>query len=814
MKFKQLLTKSLLAAVCLLVGQSAWAVETFGTTSDSYLKEKSTSITMYDGGTLHYVFSQTTAATGNAQGFVLVAENRGGEKLIALRQDNWENVAWANTGCTNDYDWTNFPALMNGASVDMTVTYSGGTFTMTSTITGSDSKNYTYGYTKALAGSPNAIVVYLSEEASQITLTTSEYTNSNVVATLDHTLSSSRDGSNPVVKTTTIDAAAEHYNNTKAANWGGWAYAQFSFTIPNGQSVESASLMWSTNIGGNNTTDRNNTIYYVNAGTTIDYSDATSERNLSGTELTNVVLAGKTDHKDVVTDVTTAVRAIAASQNYIIFEWTNNAAGANLYGKASPFAPVLVIKTTTETFYEATFTEGNNLNPTITIYTDDKRTETIENGALSANTTYYYIAKLDGYTDYEGSFEVETSNPPVNFTMTAKPRYTFSVNLINSDGGATIETTYEDEDSYDGKVHIVGFAKYLTDGSNRVTFVKDDDTYYERYVSASAEATKTVSYTAYDGVAYFVEGESLNTLKNTLVSNGNLSGNSGGRGLNNSTTDVLTVAAAGTYNMTYAACSNNVNAARTYSFYKNDAENVIETQSCSWSVNSVKNTGTKTVKSLSLAAGDVIKFYGADTQVILDYVLLELAPVSKPITAAGWATFCSPYALDLKNAEGLDDAYIVTGGSNGVLTKSSVKGGTVPANTGLLLKGNEGTATIPVVATSETDVTGNILKGVTEATKIDAGTGWVLMGSPKLGFYKNNNDFTVGANTAYILVSDLPVPLAARASYLLFDDMTGISQVAGSEVKTSGAVYNLNGQRVSQPVKGLYIIDGKKVVIK
>ena len=191
--------------------------------------------------------------------------------------------------------------------------------------------------------------------------------------------------------------------------------------------------------------------------------------------------------------------------------------------------------------------------------------------------------------------------------------------------------------------------------------------------------------------------------------------------------------------------------------------------------------------------------------------------VTKTISTAGWATFCSPYALDLANATGLTDAYIVTGGQNGVLTKSSVKGGTVPANTGLLLKGNEGTATIPVVATSETDVTGNILKGVTEATEIAAETGWVLMGSPKLGFYQNAAAFTVGANTAYILVSALPVPPAsgaARASYLLFDDMTGISQVAGSKVKTNGVIYNLNGQRVSNPTKGIYIIDGVKVAIE
>ncbi|MBR3522382.1 MAG: hypothetical protein IKN75_07715 [Prevotella sp.] len=198
----------------------------------------------------------------------------------------------------------------------------------------------------------------------------------------------------------------------------------------------------------------------------------------------------------------------------------------------------------------------------------------------------------------------------------------------------------------------------------------------------------------------------------------------------------------------------------------------------------------------------------------VDYILVKAATVSKTISAAGWATYCSPYALDLSNATGLTDAYIVTGGSNGVLTKSSVKGGTVPANTGLLLKGNEGTATIPVVANSSTDVSANKLIGVTAETPIAAETGYVLLKeNDVLGFYKNNKAFTLGANTAYLPTSfDQNAP--AHASYLLFDDMTGISNVAGSKVKTNSVIYNLNGQRVSNPTKGIYIIDGVKVAIE
>lgn len=204
------------------------------------------------------------------------------------------------------------------------------------------------------------------------------------------------------------------------------------------------------------------------------------------------------------------------------------------------------------------------------------------------------------------------------------------------------------------------------------------------------------------------------------------------------------------------------------------------------------------------------------------------ASVSKTITSVGWATYCSPYALDLtEDITNLTDAYIVTGGTGdkeGVLLKTSVKGGTVPANTGLLLKGTAGTVTIPVVASSSTEVSSNKLVGVTSNTLIDAKAGYVLMNdaSNGLNFYLNNNAFTVGANTAY-----LPANFtggSARAAFYSFDDeTTGINVNDNLQLTTDNSVYNLQGQRIdgsrfkvqgSSLKSGLYIINGKKVIVK
>ena len=55
----------------------------------------------------------------------------------------------------------------------------------------------------------------------------------------------------------------------------------------------------------------------------------------------------------------------------------------------------------------------------------------------------------------------------------------------------------------------------------------------------------------------------------------------------------------------------------------------------------------------------------------------------------------------------------------------------------------------------------------------------------------------------------------ARALALYFDgDATAIQTLEVKEEPVRTGIYNLQGQRVKTPGKGLYIIDGKKVIIK
>ena len=185
--------------------------------------------------------------------------------------------------------------------------------------------------------------------------------------------------------------------------------------------------------------------------------------------------------------------------------------------------------------------------------------------------------------------------------------------------------------------------------------------------------------------------------------------------------------------------------------------------------------------------------------------------VSKTITSAGWATYCSPFDLDFSGTiTNLDDVYIVTGGADGVLAKTSVKGKKVPANTGLLLKGSAGTVTIPVVTSSNVDVSANKFIGVNVDTKIAANAGYVLMNDATngLAFYKNSNAFTVGANTAY-----LPASFASSAPsiFRFVDEEENATDIHAIEANEKAVKFFENGKLLIMREGVVYDATGRAI---
>ena len=142
------------------------------------------------------------------------------------------------------------------------------------------------------------------------------------------------------------------------------------------------------------------------------------------------------------------------------------------------------------------------------------------------------------------------------------------------------------------------------------------------------------------------------------------------------------------------------------------------------------------------------------------------------------------------------------------LTMTEVAGKEIPAGKAVILKSTAATITLTPATTTAT-LEGNQLVGTATAIT-NPGNAYVLSkGAKGVGFYKLTSGGTIGANKAYLTYS------AGARDFFLFDETTGIISVNGSGLMVNGSdgCYDLQGRRVHNPVKGLYIVNGKKVFI-
>ena len=196
-----------------------------------------------------------------------------------------------------------------------------------------------------------------------------------------------------------------------------------------------------------------------------------------------------------------------------------------------------------------------------------------------------------------------------------------------------------------------------------------------------------------------------------------------------------------------------------------------------------------------------------------NYLVSYTAPKSASLLAtdgtANYATFSSDKAVEF-----VDATVYAVNVVNGVLQLNEVTSKQVPAKTGVLLKSEKETAPYFYIDEAAA-IENNLLKpaslkmsGSYTFYKLayddyDAKTG--------LGFYwgaENGGEFTVKAGTAY-----LAVPNAVSVKGFLLDGTPTAIEGVEAENNTD-VIYNLSGQRVQKAQRGLYIVNGKKLMVK
>ncbi len=187
----------------------------------------------------------------------------------------------------------------------------------------------------------------------------------------------------------------------------------------------------------------------------------------------------------------------------------------------------------------------------------------------------------------------------------------------------------------------------------------------------------------------------------------------------------------------------------------------------------------------------------------------------------GIATFSSSKHLDFAGT-GVTP-YYASAVTTGKVTLTSTT--TTWAWQGYILKGSADTYTVPVTAEANAYYPStNYLKQMANGGTVAASTGSTFHyifakkkeGDANIGFYKLTADHTLDAKKAYLETGTDITPTGDSARVLMvFDDgqTTSIDNIQGRKVD-EGIYYNLRGQRVQNPTKGLYVVNGKKVIIK
>lgn len=217
---------------------------------------------------------------------------------------------------------------------------------------------------------------------------------------------------------------------------------------------------------------------------------------------------------------------------------------------------------------------------------------------------------------------------------------------------------------------------------------------------------------------------------------------------------------------------------------------------------------------LKLTLNTASKSYGIGEIKIQGYFTGEPVTTDVSVGAKGFATYCnSDYALDF-TGKSIEAYTVSSNGASLTLTKKQKVAKGEPVL--LYSKTASDIQMIPAIAESEAsaDNTNKLVAGNgTPITWTDNNPVYILYtGGATPGFYRANNS-TVAANKAYL---NLGAAGARAVSFILNmdDSTTAISEVATEEDDKSAPVYDLQGRRVAQPAKGLYIVNGKKVIIK
>ena len=199
------------------------------------------------------------------------------------------------------------------------------------------------------------------------------------------------------------------------------------------------------------------------------------------------------------------------------------------------------------------------------------------------------------------------------------------------------------------------------------------------------------------------------------------------------------------------------------------------------------------------------RYYKSGQQAVQLYKYEAGSAASVTLSADGYKTMVGTQPFSASGA----NIYIVTATDTEKATMTKIT--KAPANTPVILKGESNAEVSLSVEDAGDNASANLLQISTEST----GNGVYVLAKKDdvVAFYEWDGG-SLGTGRVY-----LPKPASGDAREMIsfyFEDeeTTGINTTLTTNERMNNEVYNLNGQRVAQPTKGLYIVNGKKYIVK
>lgn len=427
------------------------------------------------------------------------------------------------------------------------------------------------------------------------------------------------------------------------------------------------------------------------------------------------------------------------------------------------------------------------------------------------NTKKYIYASDDS----EGKTVASDGSTVVTVTFREAAIYSYVFNAVDADGNTLKEGVVKGT-NFEGETFNVGYPTYVEIDSVLYKSSKlssDKKGYYISLTLDEDNKTTDVAYSATEikGVVYYSEAEDISGLTKATNSNTGIRSSNGASAYAADNDVVFTTLPAGKYTLSTVICDASKKAGSTWYFLAgNDTIYTFTAGTVNWSEGTSSEFTLNGETSIALAKGG-----NKNAAVDLIYIQKtgDVISVTKTIPDFGYASFSHGCNVEVPSDVTVYGATVGDDATEVVLREITTS--VIPANTGVLLYSDvagEKTFNVTTEAATADFTTNNALLPTSleaNATVPAEGTYYGLR-SDKAEFALVKNGISLSRDKAYLAAP----ASSAKTLRVVIGGTTAITDVNTQTATVDGALYTLQGVRVAKPTTGLYIQNGKKVIIK